>query len=110
VLTPLLAVPILNVVGFTAVGPAAGKERFLIRDSVNFSNTISIFFSFSRMSGTLAAGIQAWMGNVVAGGLFAAAQGAAMGAGIPVVFQVVSEVVTGVVTGIVGAIVTVAAH
>ena len=49
------------------------------------------------MLGTLAAGIQAGIGNVAAGSLFAAAQGAAMGAGIPVLANVVGGVVTGVV-------------
>jgi len=46
--------------------------------------------------GTLVAGIQSGIGNVVAGSLFATAQGAAMGAGTPVVAQVIGGVVTGI--------------
>lgn len=54
--------------------------------------------------GTLAAGIQAGIGNVAAGSLFAAAQGAAMGAGIPVLANVVGGVVTGTMGVVVAAL------
>jgi len=55
-LTPILAPAALGVVGFSALGPVAG---------------------------TLAASIQAGIGNVVAGSLFATAQSVAMGGAIP---------------------------
>ena len=48
------------------------------------------------MLGTLAAGLQSGIGNVIAGSLFATAQGTAMGAGIPIVANVVGGAVTGV--------------
>jgi len=48
------------------------------------------------MLGTLAAGLQAGIGNVAAGSLFAAAQAATMGGGIPVLFGIIGGVVTGV--------------
>ena len=50
----------------------------------------------SRILGTIAAGLQSGIGNVVAGSLFATAQGTAMGAGIPVLAQVIGGTVTGV--------------
>lgn len=49
------------------------------------------------VAGTLAAGIQSGIGNVVAGSLFAGAQATAMGAGIPVLAQVIGGTVTGAV-------------
>ena len=58
------------------------------------------------MSGTLAAGIQSFIGSVAAGGLFATAQGIAMGAGIPVLAQVVG----GAIAGVVGLVVAAAAR
>ncbi|KAI9465363.1 hypothetical protein BJY52DRAFT_1221020 [Lactarius psammicola] len=58
VLTPIVAPAALGVVGFSAAGPVAG---------------------------TMAAGIQAGIGNVVAGSLFATAQSVAMGGAIPAV-------------------------
>ena len=58
-----------------------------------------------RMLGTLAAGLQSGIGNVVAGSLFATAQGTAMGAGIPVVAQAVGGTVTGIVGLVVAALV-----
>lgn len=57
-----------------------------------------------RTSGTLAAGLQSSIGNVAAGSLFAAAQGAAMGAGIPLLAQTIGGVVTGVVGVVVAAV------
>ncbi|KAF9653977.1 hypothetical protein BDM02DRAFT_3107161 [Thelephora ganbajun] len=70
VLTPLLTVPVLNVIGFSAAGPVAG---------------------------TLAAGIQSGIGNVAASSLFASAQAIATGAAIPVLAQVIGGTRTGVV-------------
>ena len=49
------------------------------------------------MLGSLAAGLQAGIGNVAAGSLFATAQATAMGAGIPVLAQTIGGAVTGVV-------------
>lgn len=47
--------------------------------------------------GSLAAGLQAGIGNVAAGSLFAGAQATAMGAGIPILAQAIGGTVTGVV-------------
>ena len=47
------------------------------------------------MLGTLAAGLQAGIGNVAAGSLFAGAQATAMGAAVPVLGQVIGGGVTG---------------
>jgi len=49
-----------------------------------------------RILGTFAAALQAGIGNVAAGSLFAAAQAATMGGGIPVLFSIIGGVVTGV--------------
>ena len=95
-MTPLLAVPILNAVGFSAAGPVAGKGQASL--TLRYRLVQPFFPSLSlRPLGTLAAGIQSGIGNVAAGSLFAGAQGAAMGAGLPVVANVVGGAVTGVV-------------
>jgi len=57
-----------------------------------------------RMSGSLAALLQAGIGNVVAGSLFATAQTAAMGGGIPVLFSLLGGGVTGALGAIFAAI------
>ncbi|KAF9785311.1 hypothetical protein BJ322DRAFT_823627 [Thelephora terrestris] len=78
ILAPFLTVPVLNVVGFSAAGPVAGS---------------------------LAAGLQATIGNVAAGSLFATAQATAMGAGVPVLAQGVGGVFTGVAAMVVAVVV-----
>ena len=87
--------------GFSAAGPVAGKRRSpLLRRCTTPSNLLRC-----RTLGTLAAGIQAGIGNVAAGSLFAAAQGAAMGAGIPVLANVVGGAVSGTVGVVIAALV-----
>jgi len=102
VLTPLLTVPVLSAVGFSAAGPVAGTWRLFSYTTVPSCRT---FFFLSlpplrsscyRVLGTIAAGIQSGIGNVVAGSLFATAQGAAMGAGTPILAQAIGGTVTGV--------------
>lgn len=46
-------------------------------------------------SGTIAAGIQAGIGNVIAGSLFAGAQSVAMGGALPVVGSVIAGGIAG---------------
>ena len=58
-----------------------------------------------RILGGIAAGLQAGIGNVAAGGLFATAQGIAMGAGIPALVQVVGGAASGIVGAAVAALV-----
>jgi hypothetical protein len=48
-----------------------------------------------RPAGGIAAGIQAGMGNVAAGSLFAGAQSVAMGGALPVVGNVIAGGITG---------------
>ena len=88
VLTPHLMVPILNALGFAATGPVAGTWRlFSHNDGTVLSNLFFFFFSFSppprllchRILGAFAAWIQARIGIVAAGGLFAMAQAIGMG-------------------------------
>jgi hypothetical protein len=79
-LTPVLAPAALGIVGFSAVGPVAGE--FLPQAEVE-SNA-------SELLGTVAAGIQAGIGNVAVGSAFAAAQSIAMGGAIPTVISAVS--------------------
>ena len=87
ILTPVLAPPILGVVGFGAAGPVAGEPRFSLPDhSPAHTNNV----------GTMAAGIQAGIGNVVAGSLFATAQSVAMGGALPVAVTAIGAGVAGI--------------
>ncbi|KAH9063347.1 hypothetical protein EDB87DRAFT_174282 [Lactarius vividus] len=70
VLTPVVAPPILHALGFSAIGPVAG---------------------------TAAATMQAGIGNVAAGSLFAMAQSVAMGGAIPAVFTAIGAGLGGLV-------------
>ncbi|KAI0264189.1 hypothetical protein BC834DRAFT_970915 [Gloeopeniophorella convolvens] len=72
VLTPLLAPVILGIVGFGAAGPVAG---------------------------TIAAGVQAGIGNVAAGSLFALAQSVAMGGGVPAAITALGAGIAGAGAG-----------
>ncbi|KAH9067535.1 hypothetical protein EDB87DRAFT_3643 [Lactarius vividus] len=69
-LVPLVTTAGLGVVGFSAAGPVAG---------------------------TMAAGIQAGIGNVAAGSLFATAQSVAMGGAIPSIITAIGAGLGGVV-------------
>jgi len=60
-----------------------------------FSPSATLFWY--RILGTLAAGIQSGIGNVVAGSLFAGAQATAMGAGIPFIIQAIGGIITGII-------------
>ncbi|KAK7685295.1 hypothetical protein QCA50_011658 [Cerrena zonata] len=64
---PFLAPPALGVVGFSAAGPVAGS---------------------------MAAGLQAGMGNVVAGSAFSVAQSVAIGGALPVIGYIASGIMT----------------
>ena len=74
----------------------------LLHDDIVLSN---LCFSFSppphllcyRMLGSIAAGIQSGIGNVVAGSFYAVLQGIAMGAKIPVLAPVIGAVIIGFV-------------
>ena len=71
----------LGVIGFGAAGPIAGMfpPVSLLRQHLKPLEPI----------GSIAAGLQAGIGNVAAGSLFAAAQSMAMGGGIPAVVSAV---------------------
>ncbi|KAF9510472.1 hypothetical protein BS47DRAFT_1487401 [Hydnum rufescens UP504] len=83
-IAPVAAPVVLGVVGFGAEGVAAAKA-----DALN--STIS--------TGSVAAGIQAGIGNVAAGSLFAGAQSVAAGGALPMIGTVISAGI-GAVTGI----------
>ena len=69
ILAPTLAPPILGIVGFGLAGPVAGKPL----------HTSPPVTGLNANVGSMAAGIQAGLGNVVSGSLFATAQSVAMG-------------------------------
>jgi len=103
ILTPILAPVFLTTLGFSAVGPVAGKSEIptlrphQLHKKPNFSASTDL----NTPSGTAAAGIQAGIGNVVAGSLFATVQSIAMGGAVPVVITVVSAGVTGITAAVV---------
>jgi len=74
-LTPVVAPAALGIVGLSAAGPVAGQ--FPPQDEAA-SNP-------SEPLGSIAAGVQAGIGNVAAGSAYAAAQSIAMGGAIPTV-------------------------
>jgi hypothetical protein len=86
VLTPVALTAGLGAIGFSAVGPIAGKFP---KPSVTWHSTLQ------DILGSIAAGLQAGIGSVVAGSLFATTQSIAMGGAIP-------AVVTAAVAGITG--------
>ena len=75
---PWLAAPVLGLVGFSAAGPVAGGLLFV-------AFTAACTYGVRRVTGGIAAGIQAGMGNVAAGSLFAGAQAVAMGGSLPAI-------------------------
>ena len=88
-----MIVPVLNGIGFSAVGPVAGEGWFFLDGHISLNN----LFCY-RSVGTFAAGVQASIGNVAAGSLFAMAQSTAMGAGVAVAFPAIGGAVTGGLT------------
>ena len=80
--------------GFGAAGPVAGKPMPLSTHQMHKTRTL--LNKMSVFSGTAAAGIQAGIGNVVAGSLFATAQSIAMGGAVPVAVTAAGTGVTGV--------------
>lgn len=102
ILTPVLAPVFLTTLGFSAVGPVAGKSgiptprphRSHRKKHPNFSALAST--DWNTLSGTAAAAIQAGIGNVLAGSLFATAQSIAMGGAIPAIFTAISAGITGI--------------
>jgi hypothetical protein len=75
---PFVAPVLLGVVGFSAAGPVAGMYPPV-------RPTIEVASKPFELLGSIAAGMQAGIGNVVAGSLFAAAQSVAMGGAVPAV-------------------------
>jgi hypothetical protein len=94
VLTPLVAPAALGVIGFSAAGPVAGESA---SSPVPKSRGIVYLLIQTNWNlvGSIAAGLQAGIGNVAAGSLFAAAQSVAMGGAL-------SGAVTAVGAGIAG--------
>jgi hypothetical protein len=75
-LTPFVAPVLLGVVGFSAIGPVAGMFP-LARPTIEAASKPF------ELLGSIAAGMQAGIGNVVVGSLFATAQSVAMGGAVP---------------------------
>lgn len=94
-LAPLLAPALLGTLGFSAIGPVAGK----------FSPQAEVASHPLGLLGTVAAVMQAGIGNVAAGSVFAAAQSIAMGGAIPAAITAVGAGLgAGVGTAAAGAI------
>jgi hypothetical protein len=85
---------ILGLIGFSATGPVAGKPLSITRPHVTYSHD-------TEYAGSFAALIQASIGNIAGGSLFAALQSFAMGG---TTLCGVLSTVGGFVGGIVGAI------
>ncbi|KAF9510470.1 hypothetical protein BS47DRAFT_1487400 [Hydnum rufescens UP504] len=81
-LAPVLAPAVLGIVGFGSGGVVGA-------DTLDFNNPV----------GSVAAGIQAGIGNVAAGSLFAGAQSVAAGGALPLIGTVISAGI-GAVTGV----------
>ncbi len=86
-LTPIALTAGLGALGFSAAGPIAGKFP---NPSVTWHSTLR------DILGSIAAGAQAGVGNVVAGSLFAAAQSVAMGGAVPAAVTAAGAGLTGV--------------
>jgi hypothetical protein len=86
-LTPAALITGLGAIGFSAVGPIAGKFP---KPSVTWHSTLR------DILGSIAAVLQAGIGSVVAGSLFAVAQSIAMGGAIPVAVIAAGAVITGI--------------
>ena len=97
ILLPLVAQSILTLIGFSAIGPVAGKPHSDTRPHVVWSPCTHASMKYA---GSIAASIQAAIGNVASGSLFAALQSFAMSGA----FGGVLSAVGGVVGGILGAI------
>lgn len=82
---PVLAPAALGTLGFTAGGVAAGI----------FLHCLFIHSDSRIHAGSIAAGMQAGMGNVVAGSLFAGAQSVAAGGTLPAIGSIISAGVSG---------------
>ena len=91
VLTPLLASALLGLIGFSAIGPVAG----------NFPHQAEVASNSLELLGTV---IQASIGNVAAGSMFALIQSVAMGGAIPAIVAVGAGLGAGVGTAVAGAV------
>ena len=91
VLVPFLAPVALGLVGFGAAGPVAGEFPPEWCGIIRSAHTNKL-----ELVGSIAAGVQAGIGNVVAGSLFAGAQSVAMGGALPGAITAVSSAVSGV--------------
>jgi hypothetical protein len=88
---PFAAPVLLGAVGFGALGPVAGSA--LPGDLEKRSLTC-------HLTGTTAAVIQAGIGNVAAGSLFAGAQAVAMGAAVPALGYAIGTPVGGAIVAL----------
>lgn len=95
VLTPIVVPVGLGMVGFGARGPMAGKSGPFCRP-VGYQNQTRPICCSEPLLGTMAAGMQASIRNVVPGSSFAAAQSIAMGGPVPAVIVVAGAGITGV--------------
>ncbi len=86
-LTPVALIAGLGAIGFSAVGPIAGKFP---KPSVTWHSTLR------NILGSIAAVLQAGIGSVVAGSLFAVAQSIAMGGAIPAAVIAAGAGITGI--------------
>jgi hypothetical protein len=86
VVAPAVAPAALGVVGFSAAGPVAGSPLLSL-------HTTPLYLT--HCTGTVAAGMQAGIGNVVAGSLFAGAQSVAMGGALPAIGSAIAGSLSG---------------
>lgn len=100
ILTPILAPVFLSTLGFSAVGPVAGKSEIPTlrpgRGYIKEPKIFRIMLTGIPLPGTAAAAIQAGIGNVLAGSLFATVQSIAMGGAVPAIFTAISAGITGI--------------
>jgi len=88
-LTPVLAPPVLGIVGFGAAGPVACQ----------FPPQSEVAFNPSELLGSIAAGIQAGIGNIAAVSAFAVAQSIGMGGAVPTIITAIAAAIGASVGG-----------
>jgi len=102
ILIPILSPVFLSTLGFSAVGPVAGTSEIptLRPHRLHKKPNFSASTDWNTLSGTAAAAIQAGIGNVAAGTLFATIQSIAMGGAIPAIFTAISAGITGITAAV----------
>jgi hypothetical protein len=93
IFTPMLAPAFLGFIGFSAIGPVAGKFPPKWCGMIRSAHTNKL-----ELVGSIAAGVQAGIGNVVAGSLFAIAQSIAMGGAIPAAISAIFAAFIGIIS------------